>query len=245
MTYMILMHLHWSLPVHRLHTPPTTLSCHHTPRTASSCHHTPLTVCSCYHTLLPALPVFQPSPATTLPSQPPPTTTPPSQPPVITTPPSQPSQPPATTTLSSQPVPATTPPSQPATVSFACRRSGLVEVNCQQAKETISCEDTTPDEQLDKFLENGCGCSSNCCRKFTREYYREKRDEANSLPREVLDAVVKGQVSAFILMDGMVGPSSKHAPKQRQITRILAFYHRCQKICQKTFLCLHAIGENY
>ena len=47
-----------------------------------------------------------------------------------------------------------------------------------------------------------------------------KRDEANSLSREELDMVMLRQIMAFISMDNVVDPSHKHAPHQRQMTRV-------------------------
>ena len=54
--------------------------------------------------------------------------------------------------------------------------------------------------------------------------------------------VVLGQIMAFMAIDTVVGPSHKHAPQQRQLTRV-HFCHLGKKICRDTFLALHAIGN--
>ena len=54
--------------------------------------------------------------------------------------------------------------------------------------------------------------------------------------------VVLGQIMAFVSMDNVVGPSHKHAPSKRQLTRT-TFYHIGKKICRDTFLALHGIGN--
>ncbi len=71
-----------------------------------------------------------------------------------------------------------------------------------------------------------------------------KRDEANSLTREELDMVVLGQIQAFLCVDDVIGPSHKHTPTQRKITRVNIFFHLGKKICRGTFLALHGIGKN-
>ena len=55
--------------------------------------------------------------------------------------------------------------------------------------------------------------------------------------------VVLGQIMAFVSMNSVVGPSHKHAPHQRQKTRVKTFYHHGKKICRETFMALHGIGN--
>ena len=70
------------------------------------------------------------------------------------------------------------------------------------------------------------------------------RDEANQLERDTLDMVVMAQIMAFLCVDGIVGPSHKHASHQRQALRVNAFFHMGKRICRDTFLALHAIGKH-
>ena len=81
------------------------------------------------------------------------------------------------------------------------------------------------DDKLDEFLSRGCQCTCKCFRQFTRDYYFQKRDEANSLSREELDLVVISQIMAFMRLDDVVGPSHKHSPHQRQRMMVKMFYH--------------------
>ena len=80
--------------------------------------------------------------------------------------------------------------------------------------------------------------------QFDRGYYISKRDEANALSRDELDMVVMGQIMAFVSMDNVVGPSHKHAPHQRRMTRVKTFFHHGMKICRETFMALHGIGNH-
>ena len=131
------------------------------------------------------------------------------------------------------------------TISVACRLQDLVPVKekkrpCKPSPSRSrrpSC-----DEWLDRFLERGCGCASNCFQQFDREYYCLKRDEANDLSRELLDMVVLGQIQAFTCMENVVGPSHKHAPHQRQRTRVQTLMHAGKRVCKETFLALHTLG---
>ena len=66
------------------------------------------------------------------------------------------------------------------------------------------------------------------------------RDEANQLERDTLDMVVMAQIMAFMSVDGIVGPSHKHASHQR----VNAFFHMGKHICRDTFLALHGIGKH-
>ena len=136
---------------------------------------------------------------------------------------------------------------RPDTISFACRRQELVPVKEKKRPRKPSPprnRRASSDQQLDEFLLRGCRCARECYLQFDREHYCNKRDEANSLSREELDMVVLGQIMAFISMDNVVGPSHKHAPHQRQITRVKTFFHHGRKICRDTFLALHGIGNN-
>ena len=97
----------------------------------------------------------------------------------------------------------------------------------------------SPEDQLDEFLVRGCCCTSKCYQLFDRAEYERRQDEANALSRDALDMVVLGQIMACTCMDGVVGPSHKHAPTQRQMTRVNCFYHLGKK---DTFLALHGIS---
>ena len=138
--------------------------------------------------------------------------------------------------------------SLPPTVSVACRRQDLiyiVEKNRSSKPPTPRRKRPTSAEQLDEFLSRGCGCASNCYALFNRDHYQLKRDEASSLSRKELDMVVLGQIQAFLSMDDVIGPTHKHTPTQRKITRVNTFFHLGKKICRATFLALHGIGKNF
>ena len=101
----------------------------------------------------------------------------------------------------------------------------------------------SPEDQLDEFLTRGCRCASKCYNQFNRAECVMRRDEANQLSREELNMVVLGQIRAFMSMDSVVGPSHKHAPTQRQMTRVNFFFHLGKRICRNTFMALHGIGK--
>ena len=54
--------------------------------------------------------------------------------------------------------------------------------------------------------------------------------------------VMLGQIKAFTCMENVVGPSHKHAPHQRQRTRVQTLMHAGKRVCKETFLALHTIG---
>ena len=137
--------------------------------------------------------------------------------------------------------------SQPHTVSVACRQQNLINTTEKQRSRKPSTprrKQPTSVEQLDDFLARGCRCASNCCTFFNKDHYLLKQDEASSLSKEELDMVVLGQIQAFLCMDNTVGPSHKHTPTQRKLTRVNTFYHLGRRICRATFLALHGIGKN-
>ena len=102
-------------------------------------------------------------------------------------------------------------------ISTACHLQDLIPV-----KEKKRPRKPSPPRQsrpffndwVDEFLARGCKCASKCSEQFDREYYSEKRDQANSLSWEMLDVVVLGQIQAFTGMDNVVGPSHKHSGKR-------------------------------
>ena len=63
------------------------------------------------------------------------------------------------------------------TVSVACRLKDLVPVKEKKRPRKPSPprqRRPSSDEWLDRFLERGCGCASNCWKLFDREYYSLK-----------------------------------------------------------------------
>ena len=97
-------------------------------------------------------------------------------------------------------------------------------------------DDAESDMTIPRFMTDGCGCKHNdgqpCSNLFTAEQLQGSRLEANELSRDELDLVILGKLAAFLRVD-------KARPQQHRAH----FLHGGQKVCKKTFLFLHGIGE--
>ena len=108
--------------------------------------------------------------------------------------------------------------------------------------------DLEEERKTQQFHEQGCGCkllkSGPCSSLFSVEHYMNMRANAAELSWAELNMVVMGQVVAFTCLDDDVLNSSKyrHAQKGREKCSTL-FHHQGHRVCRKTFLFLHGIGE--
>ena len=98
------------------------------------------------------------------------------------------------------------------------------------------------EELIQKFAQDGCKCDfgsnkSPCCTTISLEHFRSVRCQMAELTNDELDLVVMGQVMAGCF----TGEISSHRGQERGKSYTV-FYHQGVKICQKTFLFLHAIG---
>ena len=102
--------------------------------------------------------------------------------------------------------------------------------------------DEMEEELIQKFAQDSCKCDfgsnkSPCCTTISLEHFRSVRCQMVELTNEELDLVVMGQVMAGCF----TGEISSHREQERGKSYTI-FYHQGIKVCQKTFLFLHAIG---
>ena len=99
-------------------------------------------------------------------------------------------------------------------------------------------------EKVEEFCRRGCGCSLNCAAAFTQKHYLATRANAQQLERKELDMAVMGQVMAFTFCSQVPHNTLKyrHQVKQRE-RNASAFYHNGLRVCKRTFLFLHDIGD--
>ena len=95
-------------------------------------------------------------------------------------------------------------------------------------------EDAETDPRIQGFLSSGCGCRLNdgrpCSNLFDTEKLETCRLEANELSRGELDLVIMGKLAALSRSD-------------RDLRKHTGFLHGGKRVCKKTFLFLHDIGE--
>ena len=97
---------------------------------------------------------------------------------------------------------------------------------------------------MKEFCRGGCGCSTNCASAFTQKHYLATRGNAQQLERKELDMAVMGQVMAFTFCSQVPQNISKHRHQVKQRERnASAFYHNGLRVCKRTFLFLHDIGD--
>ena len=98
--------------------------------------------------------------------------------------------------------------------------------------------------KVDEFCRSGCGCSMGCSAFFSQKHYLEIRSNFQQLERKELDMVLMGQMMAFTFCSQIPENSIKyrHQLKQRE-RNTSSFYHNGLRVCKKTFLFLHDIGD--
>ena len=105
----------------------------------------------------------------------------------------------------------------------------------------IDYEDTA---KVDEFCRNGCGCSMNCGMQFSVKHYLLTRSNAQQMYRKELDMALMGQVMAFTFCSQVPQNSTKHRHQLKNREKNSAMYfHNGLRICKKTFLFLHDIGD--
>ena len=99
-------------------------------------------------------------------------------------------------------------------------------------------------EKVEDFRRNGCGCSLNCSSNFSLKHYLSTRSDAQQMQRSDLDMVLMGQVMAFTYCNEVPQNSTqyRHQLKKRERNKS-TFYHNGLRICKKTFLFLHDVGD--
>ena len=102
-------------------------------------------------------------------------------------------------------------------------------------------------EKVEDFCRNGCGgcgCSLNCSSNFSLKHYLSTRSDAQQMQRSELDMVLMGQVMAFTYCNEVPQNSTqyRHQLKKRERNKS-TFYHNGLRICKKTFLFLHDVGD--
>ena len=104
--------------------------------------------------------------------------------------------------------------------------------------------DREEEHRVAEFCSEGCRCSKKCSSLFSLEYFREARANTAQLDHAALYMVVMGQVMAFTNRSRNTLHSSKHChPYKEREKNNTTFYHQGLRVCRKTFLFLHNIGE--
>ena len=105
--------------------------------------------------------------------------------------------------------------------------------------------DMEEEDKVTHFCSNGCSCSMKCSFQFSAEHIRLLRANVAQLDRSQVDMMVMGQVMAFTNCSKTPLHSSKHRHryKEREKTSTV-FYHQGLRVCRKTFLFLHNIGNS-
>ena len=98
----------------------------------------------------------------------------------------------------------------------------------------IAVADVDYDADIESFVDNDCGCTLHngqaCSTRFAYSHIKRVRYAAMELNRSELDLIVIGQLAATV---------SIHDSKRSYTS----FLHSGQRVCKKTFLFLHGIGE--
>ena len=104
--------------------------------------------------------------------------------------------------------------------------------------------DLAEQQKVEEFCQSGCGCSMNCAAQFSVTHFLLARANAQQLQRKELDMVLMGQVMAFTFCNDVPQNCVKHRHQLKQRERNTSiFFHNGKKICRKTFLFLHDIGD--
>ena len=100
--------------------------------------------------------------------------------------------------------------------------------------------DSAEEQIIQRFVRDGCKCDLGpnrgpCSSSITVDHFRSVRCQMAEMTHDELDLVVMGQV--------MAGCFSAETFRQQERTRsFTVFHHNGIRICQKTFLFLHAMG---
>ena len=126
------------------------------------------------------------------------------------------------------------------------KHSALLSTSCALSTQAPTCSNANEDEELNRFLEEGCGCQvlrgRPCFRLFSKEHYEKVRLECRELERNQLDLVILGQIMGG-LNDQQETTAQKYGHGHQERSRAsMTFTHRGQRICKETFLKSHGIG---
>ena len=83
-----------------------------------------------------------------------------------------------------------------------------------------------------------------CATQFSLKHFLSTRANAQQMSRNDLDMAIMGQVMAFTFCNDVPQNSTRHRHqlKQRERNKSL-FFHNGLRVCKKTFLFLHDIGD--
>ena len=131
------------------------------------------------------------------------------------------------------------PPTAAEIVQAGLQRGDLSDENISVDRREI---DEVEEQLVQQHVRDGCNCDygprkSPCCKSISVERYRSIRNDMAELTHDELDLVVMAQVMAGC----STADSSLSQNRQRTQTHT-TFHHNGDRICQKTFLFLHAMG---
>ena len=89
--------------------------------------------------------------------------------------------------------------------------------------------DTVEENELSKFVENGCHCQRKCSSLFDEAHYSMMRDSCAELSHEELDMFIMGELSVFMYDTDEVGEYSRHKTQPRRRPKS-DFRHREKKV---------------
>ncbi len=106
--------------------------------------------------------------------------------------------------------------------------------------------DLAEEEKVHNFCTEGCSFplvdGGPCSAQFLPEHYTRMREYAAELSWGELNMVIMGQVMALTCCESTVRKGPTHLVKQRERNTTF-YYHHGLRVCRKTFLFLHGVGE--
>ena len=112
-----------------------------------------------------------------------------------------------------------------------------------------SLEDLNEEQLLDKFLLDGCGCrfgpkATQCCAFLDRSVISKSREDYLHLESSVLDLVVLSCIQSHLCLPDQQTQHVSHHPTQYNSQTRSEYSFRGVRICQSTFLFVHALSHS-
>ena len=108
--------------------------------------------------------------------------------------------------------------------------------------------DSAEEHIIQRFVRDGCKCDLGpnrgpCSSSITVDHFHSVRCQMAEMTHDELDLVVMGQVMAGYFSAGCF--SAETFRQQERTRSFTIFHHNGIRICQKTFLFLHAMGYSH
>ena len=107
--------------------------------------------------------------------------------------------------------------------------------------------DIQEERKVQEFVATTCGCNlvnnGPCSSLFHVKHYLATRGETAELSWGELNLIILGEIMALTCSNKYTLNSKyRHTPKERERS-VTLFHHRGHRVCRKTFLFLHGVGE--